>query len=270
LRKISFAAKGSAEEQDWLNDWAKLGWNLRHVSGYVYSFKQQSFPVFIATRYLTTLPERTTDDNIIQDVALKTPQLFVQYAAVAKRAYASSKTAADDIVSGKIIAAARQRLLKAELLWALLGFLAIFSRMVYLNVSGFTAPSGMGILGSLMSSVPFLGGLLLWLVGLAGLISINHQIGQRDRQYRLLNNDFANAALTAKYVTLTSTAAQIDLTPVADLGRWQLLSVKAGDFHYRLQTLLTDDEIEQQVTAKLPTVQRVTVTKWLGFMYIPI
>ena len=142
--------------------------------------------------------------------------------------------------------------------------------MVYLNVSGFTAPSGMGILGSLMSSVPFLGGLLLWLVGLAGLISINHQIGQRDRQYRLLNNDFANAALTAKYVTLTSTAAQIDLTPVADLGRWQLLSVKAGDFHYRLQTLLTDDEIEQQVTAKLPTVQQVTVTKWLGFMYIPI
>lgn len=44
MKRIKFLLKGSEEEERWLNDYSRQGWELSNVGKYSYGFKKKRMP----------------------------------------------------------------------------------------------------------------------------------------------------------------------------------------------------------------------------------
>ncbi len=270
MKRIKFLLKGSEEEERWLNDYSRQGWELSNVGKYSYGFKKKENARNVNTNYPLNMNNSDSERiRLIQEYQIKNPPINVQYYFTTDKEKANSKNKEDIILSSKIATNMREKMVKLQLSWAILGVLLLMVMMLILTFSGAASQSSIGVLGALLSNPVFWVLFLIWLVGLTFILKASGYYKRIDEKYRLLTKNFSGSVLDIKFVTITSSDKNLNMDLVKDLGNWQLVSQKNGDFQYAVRTLISDNEIKQRVQTEVPDVKSVEFVKPVGFLWIP-
>lgn len=270
MRKIKLFPKGSKEEEQWLNDYGKQGWKLNRVGKLSYNFEKNKNADQIMTTYtLNAVNPKQEKGHLVQEFKIKNPPITVRYYRVANQEKKSDKSKEDVVLSSKIVIAMRERVLKLQLGWALLGAILLVGMMLVLTINGTASQNDIGVLGALMGNFVFWTLFLVWVAGLVFVLRISGYCKRMDEKYRLLTQNFSGSVLDIKFITITSSDEKLNMDLAKDVGNWQLISQKNGNFQYAVRTLISDKEIKQRVKAEVPNVETVDFVKPLGFLWIP-
>lgn len=272
MRRFKRFIKGSEDERQWINDYADEGWQLKRVNDYSYTFTKKTKPKTINTSY--SIDENNSnsvqDHEICCEYAFKSLPIQVQYFFTSEKTSHDNKSVKDSDIFGLKIATARRELaIRQQILWGSLGTLIFLGWLVVLTLTQEDDYTNYGVLGTVLSNPVFWILLVVWSIVLTLILKSSGFYKERQLHYQMLTKNYTGSVLDLKFIIISGTDSNLDLSSLKSIGSWRLISKKNNNIQYALRTILSENEIESRIQQKYPGITSIKFVKSIGFLMIP-